>query len=324
VRPGGSIQAAIDRAQPGATIVVAGGVHAEQLTISTDGITLIGVAARLVPPPVAVTNICSGLAGDVGKHGPPTQVGICVAGTGVTLADFNGEHRKLISVGRRVRNVTVSGLRIENFSGADIAFVAATDARLDANRLLDGDHYGALTVGSTRTRFTRNVVATNSLHAIGVCADDATPTTVDHNDVSGYAIGFCVQTQRADVRHNNVHDNCIGVYVDPGIGAIVRENRISADNGPCEAFFDTGVGVYLQATSGTRVSGNRIQGHSTSGDDTGVVITDGEPGQVASNNTVTRNWFAGNGLDVLVNASGTGNTVTHNRCTTSQPAGLCN
>src|SRR4051794_40190766 len=90
VRPSQSIQDALDRAAPRTTIIVTGGVHAEQLTISTDGITLIGVGTRLVPPPVAVDNTCTGLAGDAAP-GVPSQAGICVTGADVNLAPFDME-----------------------------------------------------------------------------------------------------------------------------------------------------------------------------------------------------------------------------------------
>src|SRR4051794_33977297 len=46
VHPGESIQAAIDAAHPGDTIRVAAGVYNENLTVTTDGITLRGEGAN--------------------------------------------------------------------------------------------------------------------------------------------------------------------------------------------------------------------------------------------------------------------------------------
>jgi pectin methylesterase-like acyl-CoA thioesterase len=56
VRPGQSIQAAIDMANPGDRILVPPGTYAEQLTIDKDGIDLIGLGATLVPPASAAHN----------------------------------------------------------------------------------------------------------------------------------------------------------------------------------------------------------------------------------------------------------------------------
>ncbi len=325
VEAGESIQDAIDAAAANTTILVRGGVHAEQLTVSTDGITLIGDHTRLVPPAVVVTNTCSRLAGPTVDEGPPSEAGICVTGADVTLAPFVAEHRELVSVGRRVQDVRITGFQVEGFSGPNVAFVGAARARLDRNTLIDGAQYAAVTVGSTRTRFSRNTVSTSSLRNIGLCADDVTPAVVDHNDVSGYVAGLCVQTQGADFRDNTVHDNCIGVYVDPGIGATVRNNHIAANNGPCSAFnFINGIGVYLDAANGTRVFGNSITGHHPDGYGAGVVIADHEsPPSQSTNNTVRNNRFQDNSLDILVDSAGSGNIVIHNRCTTSTPADLC-
>ena len=185
-----------------------------------------------------------------------------------------------------------------------------------------------VTVGSTHTRFSRNVVATSgALHGIGICTDDVSPATVDHNDVSDYIAGLCVQTQGADIRNNFAHDNCIGVYVDPGIRALVRNNHIVSNNGPCVDLFSyiTGVGVYLQGTHGTVVRGNRIEGHTPAGyrDVAAVVITDEGAPTPASDNTVRNNRFDDNTLDILVDSAGSGNDVSHNRCTTRTPSGIC-
>ena len=96
-------------AQPGDKVVVRAGVYTEQLVVTTDRVTLVGSGAILRPPPTAATNTCSGLSGPIGTDGPPAQAGICVIGTGVTLAPFDREHRRFIAVERRVRGVTVSG-----------------------------------------------------------------------------------------------------------------------------------------------------------------------------------------------------------------------
>src|SRR5205807_5301785 len=59
VHPGESIQAAIDAASPGNTVIVRPGIYAEHLTI-TKTINLVGFGATLVSPPGdAPPSVCS-------------------------------------------------------------------------------------------------------------------------------------------------------------------------------------------------------------------------------------------------------------------------
>jgi pectin methylesterase-like acyl-CoA thioesterase len=106
VWPGQAIQAAIDAAHSRDRIVVEAGTYAEQLTIVKDGIALIGRGAILVPLPVhpdnSKQNTCSGLAG------PGMQAGICVYRSEIKLANFVVEHRKVLSVGRQAKDISIT------------------------------------------------------------------------------------------------------------------------------------------------------------------------------------------------------------------------
>ena len=73
--------------------------------------------------------------------------------------------------------------------------------------------------------------STRTLGFIGMCMDDTAPSLLAGNDVRGYGVGLCVQTHGATVAANEVHQNCIGIYVDPGISGVrVRLNRVRATN----------------------------------------------------------------------------------------------
>jgi len=333
VRPGQSIQGAIDAADPGDRIVVRAGTYREQLTIDKDGISLVGFGAILVPPLPSkdpVVNTCSRLADD--GTGDSTEAGICVTGSDVTLAPFLFEHRKIVSVGRRVKDVSITGFQVRGFSGENIAVVGAQNARIVGNTLVDGVRYGFLTVGSMNTRVAGNSVTSTTVRYIAVCMDDVSGVKVSNNQISGYIFGFCVQTPGADVRNNVVSDSCIGVFVDPFIdGAKVRDNRISAANSLCASVSDFGaIGIIVDGAVNTVVRHNRIEGQ-TLGDlsnkfGVGIAVVDDQttaPVAVSSGNVVTRNSLRNNDVDLFVATAGTDNVVKRNNCTSSSPDGLC-
>jgi hypothetical protein len=344
VHHGHSIQSAINAAHPYDRIVVEAGTYAEQLTISKDGIALIGHKAILVPPTSPTTNDCSGLAGPNFFTKLDTQAGICITGSDVKLETFSSEHRKFKSVGRRVRDVSVSGFSISGFDGLNIAIVGAKDAYACSNTLTDGATYGALTLGSKNSVIERNTVVSNPpiapntfLRFIGICMDDVSTVTVAYNSIDGYIIGLCVQTSNANVHDNLVKNSCIGAFVDPGVnGARLIDNVIKDTNPLCKESADVsgafGVwGIAISGSTNTLVKGNRISG-ITDGfaqdklPAAGVAVLDEFPGgkdRIASGNTVVHNTIKKNDVDVYVDSKGTGNVVKDDGCKTSFPTGLC-
>lgn len=324
VKSGQSIQAAINRADRGDRIVVEAGPYAEQLTIDKNGITLVSQGAILTPPAAFTPNTCSGLAGN-DTAGNDSQAGICVTGAGVVLADFVTEHRKVLSVDKPVKDVSITGFEIHGFSGENIAVVGAKDARVTGNKLVDGGSYGALTVGSKGTRIARNTVTTTSLLFIGICMDDFGDVVVANNDISNYFIGLCIQTPGAEVRNNAVSNGCSGAFVDPFVdGAIVAKNHISAtNNANCPENF--AIGITIDGAVSTQVQNNIIENQR----DAGIAVVDDlttTPVAVSSHNRVVRNTLSGNGVDLFLNTTGTDNVFKHNGCGSTNPSfpvGLC-
>ena len=344
VHNGNSIQAAIDSAKPYDHIIVEAGNYTEQLTISKDGITLIGHNAILVPPSSPETNLCSGLAGPNFFTNLDTQAGICITGSNVVLATFISEHRKVVSVGRRIQDVSVTGFSISGFDGLNIAIVGAKDTSVCDNTLTDGAQYGALTVGSKNSVIERNTVVSNPpiapntfLRFIGICMDDVSAVTIAYNSIDGYNIGLCVQTDGANIHDNHVQNCCIGAYVDPGVnGAELQDNKFRNTNPVCKE--DVNVsgafavwGIVIAGSSNTLVKGNRISGITDFGQDkgfpaAGMAVMDDLPGgtgDLGSGNTVVDNKIVHNDVDLQVTATGAGNTEKQNVCKVSLPAGLC-
>lgn len=129
VKAGQSIQAAIASAQPGTKIIVTPGQYAEQLLITQDGLTLVGLpGAVLVPPPAPVPNFCTDLSGK------GDQAGICITGSNVVLLPYVAEHKKVQSVGKRIKGVSVTGFTVKGFSGENIAVVGGENTKSECTR----------------------------------------------------------------------------------------------------------------------------------------------------------------------------------------------
>jgi parallel beta-helix repeat protein len=331
VKAGQSIQAAIKAARRNDRIVVEAGTYAEQLTIKKDGIVLVGLGAILVPPatpPTTPVNDCSGLAG------PGTEAGICVQGSGLELANFTQEHRKVLKVGSPVKDVTIKGFDVRGFSGENIALVGAKDATVTGNTLTDGGQYGCLTAGSKGNRVAGNTVSSSTLGFIGICMDDFANVQVANNKITSYIIGLCIQTDGADVRGNDVSNVCLGAFVDPLVnGAQVHDNHVGATNPVCPSIPGVGIyGIIVNGAINTEIKNNRVEGQTDNGKDpfqgAGIAIFDNPfppdpPVDIATGNVITENILKNNDLDILVFTNGTGNVVKRNLCKTSFPEGLC-
>jgi len=324
VKSGQSIQAAINAAQSGARIIVEAGTYHEQLTITSNGINLIGRGAVLVPPSIPVNNTCSGLAG------PDTEAGICVTGLNVELAPFDVEHRRFISVVQPVKDVLIAGFEVRNF-GSNVAVVGGKDIQILNNHLANGDAYGCLILGSSDSKVESNtVMSTDALRFIAICNDASPGIHISTNHVSGYVVGLCIQTPDADIQHNDVVNSCIGAFVDPNIdGAKIRNNHISNANTTCALVGDGTIdGVLIYGASNTLVEQNVIETLSAGGVPgkygIGITIADFTTGSsvtLASDNHVAGNTLRNNDLDIFISSNGTGNVVEGNQCST--PAELC-
>ncbi|KAM5350763.1 hypothetical protein ACJ41O_007268 [Fusarium nematophilum] len=313
-----NIQSALNKASSGDRIVVEAGIYAEQLTIEKDNIELIGKGAVLVPPKKAVKNKCSGLSG------PKTEAGICVIGKGVKMARFIVDHRKVLSVERPVKDVSITGFEVHQFSGINIAIIGARNARVTKNTLTDGAKYGVLTAGSYKTLVSENKVSfkasATAVGFIAICLDNLSDVLVKKNEVSNYEYGICVQTNGADVQYNKVTRCCFAIFVDPFvIGAKIRHNYAGPSNPACRG----ASGITIDGAVRTKVSYNLIEGQKSRGKAAGLAVIDDEcpqsgPGivlsclthkrkAISSDNTFIWNTIRNNDLDVFANTTGKGN-----------------
>ncbi|MCU1676654.1 MAG: hypothetical protein JWM93_1412 [Frankiales bacterium] len=286
VGPGESIQAAVDAADPGDTIRVTGRHH-ENVVVQTDGLTLLGYGAVILPPAAPTAHACY----------DPTVVdeavhGICVWGdTDVKTGEIT----------RYVEDVTVKGFRIRGFAGTGLVAVAAKNTTFAGNTLRNNVDSGINTSNSLDTRIWGNRSSGNEF---GVLSSLAKGTSLAANTIRG---------------------NCVGIALLATAETRIRANHIARNSRACPAADDfpalSGVGVVLVSSTDTAVVANRIVHNRATGESAfvgGVVVA-----QESSSSLVRRNVVLDNDPDLSWDETGSGNVFRHNICATSVPRALC-
>jgi hypothetical protein len=319
VMPGQSIQAAVNAAHPGDTILLKSGNYAGGIVISKDGITIRGAGHSTVLTDTGDNN-CLPVAGP----------------TGICVTDPDG------SV---VRGVTIKNLTVKGF-GAFGVFGFKTD-RLTVTGVaaIDSGEYGITEFESTKGAFIGNYVA-GTVGDAGLYVGDvinARGTVVSDNVAVGNALGVLVRhANNIKVTNNKLIGNCVGVaLVDDGQAGgqgftRVTGNVINANNRTCPGEPAEGVpplggsGVIILGGVHNTIRDNTIIGNH--GDPTtspfagGVVLAPSASPEAtpAEHNIIIFNVIKRNSpADVIDESGSTTNVITHNNCRTSQPAGFC-
>jgi parallel beta helix pectate lyase-like protein len=296
VRPGQSIQAAVDAARAGDTIVVFG-THRENIAVQTDRLTLRGVGAVILPPAVPKPDACFNAA-QVGE----AVHGFCVIGD----VDFDTG-----VVSRYVNGVTVSGFTVRDFVGTGLVSIAARDTTFEGNVATGNTDDGLGSNLSIGTRFLGNNASGSRF---GVRLFSA---------VGGSLVG------------NSLHDNCVGMITiaspfGPAGRFRMTGNAVQHNTRACPADDDfdalSGIGVGLVGATGTTIAANLITGNVAGGETVasgGVAAIGGLDGTPLTDNVVKGNLILGNDPDIFWDETGTGNVFRLNACRTSSPPGLC-
>jgi parallel beta-helix repeat protein len=323
VRPGDSIQAAVDAAAPGQTIVVLSGTYHENVVITKNGITLQGRGARLEPPAAPQPNACTG-------PGETAAFGVCVVGqvnpeTGEVLAPVN--------------DVTVSGFELRDFPDDGIIALGAHNATFTHNTALNNHEYGitAFVSSGTRMLFNRASGADEAGFYIGD-SPQANATLVG-NVATDSRFGILWRNaEGGSAVANQVRGNCAGIFVLSGItglpglagGLSMHANTVRGNTRACgeseEGPALSGVGIALVGAHDNRVSGNLITDNVPSGPTVfygGVVVVTDFLRTAPRDNLVKGNLLRRNRPDLFWDGSGSGNVFHGNACRTSNPPGLC-
>ena len=327
VKPGESIQEAVDDAAPGAKIVVKSGTYAENVVITTDGITLKAHGARLVPPADPRPNACS--------FGEPARDGICAIGQ----VDFPQDGPPTVT--DPVEDVTISGFAVEGFAGTGILFLGADDPVVKHNRTTDNGEYGIARFISSGGAIVDNAASGSEEAGIYVGdSPDADVWIADNRAFDNHLYGFFLRdAANGRLVKNEAHGNCVGAIVlntGPNIAGDWHffGNWIHDNDRFCEGDGEegtpplSGIGVLIANASDNVLIGNAIRDNQPSGEVPfagGVVVVDARsPGaEPPSGNLVKQNVILGNQPDLFWDGSGTGNVIERNLCETSVPEGLC-
>jgi parallel beta-helix repeat protein len=328
VGPGQSIQAAIDEASPGDTVLVEPGVYHQSVQIRTDGITLRGSGdfrggTVIEPPESFPETLCNGVFG-------PT--GVCILAKDVD-PDTG-------AVNTPVNNDTVTNLVVRDFPGNGVFGYGTTGLTVTKVVAINDGDYGISRFVSTGTVFAHDTAIGNDEAGFYVGDSPDANTVVRSNEAFGNQFGIFVRHARGvDVTGNRVSGNCQGIMVlddgqPGGVGDVnVAGNTVTGNNKFCEAHGDTpvnlqGGGILLLGATRTTVARNSVSGNSgrqiNSG---GIVVASAQAltgGSDPAFDTIVANTAFGNHpADLIWDRTGTGVAFIFNHCGTSIPPGFC-
>ncbi|MYU26477.1 right-handed parallel beta-helix repeat-containing protein [Streptomyces sp. SID8352] len=320
VRPGQSVQRAVDAARPGDTVLLTPGTYYESVTVSTPGLTLRGTGRSTVvrPNPQRDPSDACSEAGN----------GICVVGTR----------------DESLRDVTVASLTVTGFTRTGVFAMATDHLTVRGVTAESNGVWGIAQERSVRAVLRGNTARSNGDAGIFLAntikaeegAQDTRGTVVEGNRVEDNRIGVTVRRLRGlAVEDNLVTGNCAGVFVvgdenAPRTGDLaVRGNHVRANNKSCPATDRLpaleGTGIVLTGTEKVLVADNRVEDNAGASPlSGGVVLFKSFVGVTGEHNEISGNQLSGNSpADLVDTETPRANTFTGNTCGASRPAGLC-
>jgi parallel beta-helix repeat protein len=325
-----TIQAAVNAANPGDTILVDPGTYQEQVTVfqNTNGVTLNNLKLKSSSSLAAVIQAPTALTG----------AGAIVEVSGATNVTINGFTIQGPDGGSNTLN---DGILVDNAGSATITgnhITRIEDNPLNGNQTGIGIEVGGSTTGTAT--ISGNTV--DDYQKTGIEVDNThSSATIKNNTVTGVGptaaiaqngiqIGFgatgtisgntiseniytpqtfdatgilLFQSGRVSVTGNTISNNDDGVWASTVRGVTINNNNITGS---------TWDAILLETATGSTVNGNTLTGNGSGGvGDGGIELISSSAGNTLRNNQSNRN----NGDGVFVDASSGGNTFTDNHMT---------
>ncbi len=306
VEPGETIQAAVDRARAGDTVLVPYGLYHEKVVVDVSDFTLVGE-----PNGAGEWPILDGL-GEMAD-------GVIASGNNFEMAYFSVRHYKS------------NGILVEGATGVHLHNLYVEDTG---------------TYGIYPTRSTDVIVENSTavgMHDAGIYAGKCANVIVRNNVAYGNVLGIEVEnTDTAEIYGNHAYDNATGIFVDllPNLPSKVSLNTKVYDNlvennnhvnfAPPEitaALVPEGAGIVLLGADHVEIYNNTVRGNNSAGIAVFNLTVAFDPDTIDVGPTPENNWVHSNilenngsdpddmvaslgipGADILWDISGQGNT----------------
>jgi parallel beta-helix repeat protein len=326
----GSIQAAVDAARPGDTVLVPPGRYEGGVVVDTSDLTIRGSRAAVI---------------DATGHPYGIQVG-----TGHIAPGPDGQPACPAAT---LHGIRVDGLTIQNAEDTGLFMIGVDGFRIRGGRYLDNEEYGPFPICSRHGVIELNDVS--GTDDAGVYVGDDVDVTVRDNRVHGCAIGVEIENSvHSVVRHNVTTGNTVGVLVSllPGLPMPVNDdtliagnlvgrnnlpNPVPVDSGDDVGLLPTGSGILNVGGDRVVIVGNAVVGNDSVG--VGIVQSPFGPadprlevnpdGDQVRANTILHNGRHPDperattpGADIVYDGTGVGTCFAANRFGTDYPPGI--